>query len=82
MSAKNAAKKNKRVLRSSINDNNYFVDGTADPATIDSTLGAADAVIAALDNEELAAFATKLAGLKAKATVKSAWVVTQQGVIA
>ncbi|KAI9704051.1 MAG: hypothetical protein M1820_005673 [Bogoriella megaspora] len=61
--AKNAAKKNKRVLRGAAKDARYFVlDGAASPAQIDRALADVDAVIAKVDNEQLALLASKLNG--------------------
>lgn len=60
--AKNAAKKNKRVLKASIKDANYLLPPaeTATVKRVDEVLGDVDAVIAKLDNDELAALARKL----------------------
>lgn len=60
--AKNAAKKNKRVLKASIKDANYLLPPaeTATAKRVDEVLGDVDAVIAKLDNDELAALARKL----------------------
>ena len=73
--AKNAAKKNKRVLKSSVKDANYLLgaeEGDAGPQRVDGVLNAVDAVIAGIDNEELADLATKLGGLKVEET-KDRW---------
>jgi DnaJ family protein C protein 2 len=71
--AKNAAKKNKRVIRGAAKDGNYFVDGTATPAQIDSALNDVDALILKLDNEEIADLTAKLNGQTDKDTIKSAF---------
>lgn len=60
--AKNAAKKNKRVVRNAPKEANYFVDGTPDAKVIDQVLNEVDLVIAKLENEELALFTSKLHG--------------------
>merc|ERR1711977_333865 len=60
--AKNAAKKNKRVVRGAAKDANYFAEGTASAAQIDGVLNDVDAVIAKIDNEELAELTAKLNG--------------------
>ncbi|KMU90443.1 hypothetical protein CIHG_08332, partial [Coccidioides immitis H538.4] len=59
--AKNAAKKNKRVLKGSVKDVNYFVEsGDASVAQIDSVLGDVEQIMSQINNEELAALAGKL----------------------
>ncbi|KAK3705381.1 Zuotin [Vermiconidia calcicola] len=67
--AKNAAKKNKRVIRGAVKDANYFVDGEAGAGQIDGSLNDADALIAKLENEEVAVLASKLHG-KDKTAIK------------
>jgi DnaJ family protein C protein 2 len=70
--AKNAAKKNKRVIRGAAKDGNYFQDGgDPSPGAIDSALNDVDAIIAALDNEELADLTAKLNGKKAAGDIKT-----------
>ncbi|KAK0730297.1 DnaJ domain-containing protein [Lasiosphaeris hirsuta] len=71
--AKNAVKKNKRVLRGSVKDANYFVSGDAAPATIDAVLGDVELVQGKADPDELAALAAKLNGLKLADDIKSVW---------
>ncbi|KAI9736332.1 MAG: hypothetical protein M1834_001218 [Cirrosporium novae-zelandiae] len=71
--AKNAAKKNKRVLRGSVKDVNYFADGTASPGQIEAVLTDVDHLIAKIDNEELASFAAELNGKKDPAVVKQVY---------
>ena len=71
--AKNAVKKNKRVLKSSVKDANYFQTGGATAAQIDSVLNDVDLVMGKVDNEELAALAGKLNGKKEPTAVKAAW---------
>nr|POF13274.1 zuotin [Quercus suber] len=72
--AKNAAKKNKRVIRGAVKDGNYFADGEASPAQIDAALNDTDALIAKLDNEEIAAFTANLQGKTDKAVIKTTFV--------
>lgn len=74
--AKNAAKKNKRVLRNSVKDVNYFAEGgDASAAQVDNVLNDVDAIMAKISPEELATLAAKLtaAGSDA-AAVKAAYV--------
>ena len=73
--AKNAAKKNKRVLRSSVKDANYLQEsGEPTPAHIDSVLSDVDLIMTKIDNEELASLAAKLGGKKSAGDVKAVWV--------
>ncbi|KAK4218957.1 ribosome associated chaperone Zuotin [Rhypophila decipiens] len=71
--AKNAAKKNKRVLRGSVKDANYFVAGDASAAVIDAVTKDVDLVASKIDTDELAALAGKLNGLKLADEIKSVW---------
>lgn len=71
--AKNAVKKNKRVLKGSVKDANYFVEGDASPATIDAVLGDVDLVQSKIDADEIAALAGKLNGLKVSGEIKAVW---------
>jgi DnaJ family protein C protein 2 len=71
--AKNALKKNKRVLKTSVKDANYFASGDASAAQVDGVLNDVDAVVAKMDNEEIAALAGKLNGKSDQAAVKSVW---------
>ncbi|KAF9869284.1 DnaJ domain-containing protein [Colletotrichum karsti] len=71
--AKNAVKKNKRVLKGSVKDANYFVSGDASAATIDSVLGDVELVQGKIDADEIAALAGKLNGLKVADEIKSVW---------
>ncbi|KAA6412404.1 MAG: hypothetical protein FRX48_03394 [Lasallia pustulata] len=65
--AKNAAKKNKRVLKASVKDANYLLEtGEPTPAHIDAVLGDVELVTGRVDNEELAALAGRLAGVKGR----------------
>ena len=73
--AKNAAKKNKRVLKSSVKDANYLQgSGDPSPAHIDGVLNDVDLIMAKIDNEELAGLAAKLGGKKSAGDVKAVWV--------
>ena len=61
--AKNAAKKHKRVLKSSVKDANYLLpngEGKAPEKRANEVLTDVEVVIAKLDNEELAALAKRL----------------------
>ncbi|KAK5070523.1 Zuotin [Lithohypha guttulata] len=58
--AKNAAKKNKRAVRSSVKDVNYFTAGEPSPSDIDNCLNDVDKVIASIDVDELAALVSQL----------------------
>lgn len=69
--AKNAVKKNKRVVRGAVKDANYFVDGEPPASAIDTILNDVDTLITKMDNEELAELTAKLNGKKDKAEVKS-----------
>ncbi|KAK0388319.1 hypothetical protein NLU13_4564 [Sarocladium strictum] len=72
--AKNAVKKNKRVLKGSVKDANYFVaSGDASAAQIDAVLGDVELVQAKIDPDEIAALAGKLNGLKVSDEIKSVW---------
>ncbi|KAI9870208.1 MAG: hypothetical protein M1830_004533, partial [Pleopsidium flavum] len=73
--AKNAAKKNKRVVKSSVKDVNYFAEsGAASPAQIDAVLNDVDLVMSKIDNEELAALAGKLGNKKSPVDVRAVYV--------
>lgn len=71
--AKNAVKKNKRVLRGSVKDANYFVEGDASASVIDAVLGDVELVQAKIDADEIADLAGKLNGLKVADEIKSVW---------
>ncbi|KAI9770009.1 MAG: hypothetical protein M1840_003720 [Geoglossum simile] len=72
--AKNAAKKNKRILKGAVKDANYFYGaGDATPSVIDNVLSDVELVITKIDNEELAALAAKLNGKKDAKDVKSVY---------
>lgn len=71
--AKTAVKKNKRVLRSSVKDANYFASGDASPAQIDAVLNDVELVQGKIDPEQIAALAGKLNGLKVADEIKGVW---------
>lgn len=71
--AKNAVKKNKRVLKGSVKDANYFASGEPSAATIDSVLGDVELVQGKIDPDEIAALAGKLNGLKVADEIKGVW---------
>ncbi|KKK26394.1 hypothetical protein ARAM_002177 [Aspergillus rambellii] len=76
--AEEAAKlsKNKRVLKGSVKDVNYFAEsGEPSAAQVDSVLTDVDFVISKIDSEELAALAERLTGAgKDAAAVKGVYV--------
>jgi DnaJ family protein C protein 2 len=69
--AKNAAKKNKRIIRQAPKDASYFADGEASAGQIDGVLNDVDALILKLDNEEIADLTAKLQGKSDKAAIKA-----------
>lgn len=71
--AKAAVKKNRRVLKGSVKDANYFVDGTPDPKIIDAVLNDVEIVQGKVDPDEIAALAGKLNGLKVSDEIKGIW---------
>lgn len=71
--AKNAAKKNKRILKGSVKDANYFASGEPSAAIIDGVLAEVDLVQSKLDNEDIAALAARLSGLKVSGEIKATW---------
>ncbi|KFY24622.1 hypothetical protein V491_02072 [Pseudogymnoascus sp. VKM F-3775] len=71
--AKNAVKKNKRVLKGSVKDANYFVSGDASAAAIDGVLNDVDLIQGKIDADEIAALAGKLNGLKVADEIKGVW---------
>ncbi|KAE8443193.1 hypothetical protein EG329_002292 [Mollisiaceae sp. DMI_Dod_QoI] len=72
--AKAAVKKNRRVLKGSVKDANYFVSGGEAPASaIDSVLNDVELVQGKLDPDETAALAGKLNGLKISEEIKGVW---------
>ncbi|KAI9747726.1 MAG: hypothetical protein M4579_007403 [Chaenotheca gracillima] len=73
--AKNAVKKNKRVVKASIKEVNYLYDGQGDaPASVvDGVLNEVDAVIGKLEAEGLGSLAGKLGSAKGRDAVKAVW---------
>ncbi|CAN8099965.1 unnamed protein product [Discula destructiva] len=71
--AKTAVKKNKRVLKGSVKDANYFAAGDASAAQIDAVLNDVDLVQGKIDPDEIAALAGKLTGLKVSDEIKGVW---------
>lgn len=71
--AKTAVKKNRRVMKGSVKDANYFVTGDAPAATIDAVLNDVELIQGKLDADETAALAGKLNGLKIADEIKSVW---------
>jgi DnaJ homolog subfamily C member 2 len=72
---KSAAKKNKRVIRASVKDANYFHEGgEASPAQIDTALNDVDTLIASLDHDGIATLTAKLNESKGPAKIKSVFV--------
>ncbi|KAF2458043.1 zuotin [Lineolata rhizophorae] len=73
---KTAAKKNKRVIRGSVKEVNYFYEGDdAPPAQVGGVLNDVDLIITKLDNEGIAALTGKLEGKKDAAEIKSIFAV-------
>ncbi|KAL2758296.1 hypothetical protein ACRALDRAFT_1040347 [Sodiomyces alcalophilus JCM 7366] len=72
-SAKNAVKKNKRVLKGSVKEANYFASGQASAADIDAVLGDVELVQGKIDADEIAALAGKLSGLTVADEIKGVW---------
>lgn len=71
--AKAAVKKNRRVLKGSVKDANYFADGEPPAATIDAVLNDVELVQGKVDPDEVAALAGKLQGLKVAGEIKGVW---------
>ncbi|OWP03770.1 hypothetical protein B2J93_7257 [Marssonina coronariae] len=71
--AKAAVKKNRRVLKGSVKDANYFVSGDAPASAIDAVLNDVELLQGKLDPDETAALAGKLNGLKIADEIKSVW---------
>jgi len=64
--AKNAVKKNKRVLKASVKDANYLLPAgeEAGPKRVDDVLNDVEAVMGKLEPEEMAGLAGRLQGVK------------------
>jgi len=58
--AKNAAKKNKRVVKGSVKDVNYFTNGEPSAKQVDDVLDDVDKLLANVDADELVAFVAQL----------------------
>ena len=71
--AKAAVKKNRRVLKSSVKDANYFVSGAAPASVVDTVLGDVELIQGKLDPGETADLAGKLNGLKIADEIKGVW---------
>ncbi|KAI1327049.1 DnaJ domain-containing protein [Xylariaceae sp. FL0255] len=71
--AKNAVKKNKRVLKGSVKEANYFASGDASAAQIDAVLNDVELVQGKIDPDEIAALAGKLNGLTVADKIKGIW---------
>jgi len=71
--AKAAVKKNRRVLKGSVKDANYFVSGDPPASVIDSVLNDVELVQGKIDPDEIAALAARLNGLKVADEIKGIW---------
>lgn len=71
--AKAAVKKNRRVLKGSVKDANYFVDGDASASVITAVLNDVELLQGKIDADETAALAGKLNGLKIADEIKGVW---------
>ncbi|KAG7105822.1 Zuotin like protein [Verticillium longisporum] len=71
--AKNAVKKNKRILKGSAKDANYFASGEPSATDVDLVLGDVDLVQGKIDADEMAALAGKLNGLTVAGEIKAVW---------
>ena len=74
--AKNAMKKNKRVLKGSVKDANYLLPTgeTASAQQVDTVLNDVEKVMGKIEPEDIALLASKLSGLKVAEEVKAVWV--------
>jgi len=73
--AKNAVKKNKRILKGSVKDANYLLPTgeEAGPKRVDGVLNDVEAIMAKIEPEEMALLASKLNGLKVAEEVGNVW---------
>ncbi len=73
--AKNAVKKNKRVLKGSVKDANYLLPAgeEASAKRVDQTLNEVDAVMGKMEAEDMAMLASKLGILKVAEEVGKVW---------
>lgn len=73
--AKNAVKKNKRVVRGAVKDANYFVlDGEASAKQIDAALNDVDALLAKIGLDDIAELMVKLGGKRGAEEIKKVFV--------
>ena len=83
--AKKAVKKNRRVLKASVKDNNYFV-ATAEPAptpaAIDGALNDVDLIQGKIDPDELAELVATLTVTSGAAAVKAVYAQQAQALVA
>ena len=71
--AKAVVKKNRRVLKGSVKDNNHLVEGTPDVKAIDGTLGDVELIQGKLDADETAGLAGRLGAVKGVEEVRGVW---------
>ena len=71
--AKKAVKKNRRVLKASVKDNNYFADAAPTPAAIDGALNDVDLIQGKIDPDELAELVAALTVASGAAAVKQVY---------
>ncbi|OLL26573.1 Zuotin [Neolecta irregularis DAH-3] len=70
---KKAAKKDKRIIKGSLKDCNYFaISGESSPAMIDSVLNEVDAVLANMQPEEMSQLAQEIEGKSTSTDIKKA----------
>jgi DnaJ family protein C protein 2 len=80
--AKQAVKKNRRVLKSSVKDSNYFVTGDATPAAIDGALGDVELIQSKIDPDELSELVSKLSVSKGADAVKAVYAEQAEALVA
>ncbi len=73
--AKNAVKKNKRVLKGSVKDANYLLPAgeSAGAKRIDDVLNDVEIMMGKMEPEDIATLASRLNGLKVADEVAKAW---------
>ncbi|TVY48097.1 Zuotin [Lachnellula cervina] len=71
--AKAAVKKNRRVMKGSVKDANYFVEGEAPASAINAVLADVELIQGKIDADETAELADKLRDLKLAADIKKVW---------
>ena len=69
--AKNAVKKNKRVVRGAVKDANYLTEGEPSPSHIDAVLNDVDALLAKVEADEVQALTSNLNLSKDAVTTKA-----------